>query len=282
MEFANHGNCTIPYGALWITRENDTEVSLKRCCHLRPFKVIPFEEFSKIDDVVEYAKNFDYLSPDEYQRQMTIDRCKTCFFPPDKIKQVVISLSHACNIYCHNCFFDGHHKDTKQIKDLFFKTLYGLKGHQLYQLQLTDQGEPFFYYNEVVKFLRSLTPNDTETMRFFTNMTLLNKNRILELKKISEETGVKYMFVASIDGVTKESFEGTRCGAKWEQVMENFDNLISTFDKKDICVSCTIREASICDLPKIKPFFDAKGIEVNIYYDMLDENCKKAFYAYQG
>ena len=241
-----------------------------------------FDEFSKIDDVVEYAKNFNYESPDTYRRQMTIDRCKICSFPPNKIKQVVVSISHACNIYCHNCFFDGRHKDTKQIKDLFFKTLYGLKGHQLYQLQLTDQGEPFFYYNEVIKFLRSLTPNDTETMRFFTNMTLLNKNRILELKKISEETGVKYMFVASIDGITKESFEGTRCGAKWEQVMENFDNLISIFDKKDICVSCTIREASICDLPKIKPFFDAKGIEVNIYYDMLDENCKKAFYAYQG
>ena len=64
--------------------------------------------------------------------------------------------------------------------------------------------------------------------------------------------------------------------------MENFDNLISTFDKKDICVSCTIREASICDLPKIKPFFDSKGVEVNIYYDMLDEKCKEAFYNYRG
>lgn len=113
MEFASRGNCTIPHGALWITRENDIGVSLKRCCHLSPFKVMPFEEFSKIDDVVEYTKNFD-------------------------------------------------------------------------------------------------------------------------------------------------------------------------FDKKDICVSCTIREASICDLPKIKSFFDAKGIYVDIYYDVLDENCKKAFYAYQG
>lgn len=281
MEFVNHGNCTIPYGALWITRENDTEVTLKRCCHLAPFKTLSFEEFSKIDDIIDYTKTFKYSSPEELRKQMTLDRCTTCYFPPDKIKQVVVSLSHACNIHCHDCFFDGHHTDTKQIKDLFFKTLYSVKGHQLYQLQLTDQGEPFFYYNEVVKFLRSLTLNDTETMRFFTNMTLLNKNRILELKKISEETGVKYMFVASVDGITKESFEGTRCGANWEQVMENFDNLISIFDKKDICVCCTIREASIKDLPNIKPFFNSKGVEVNIYYDMLDEKCKEAFYNYE-
>lgn len=282
MEFNNGGKCTIPYGALWISRElTETEISLKRCCHLLPFKTLSLDELSNIDDIIDYAKNFDYPEPEELRKQITSDRCKVCSFPKDKITQVVVSISHACNIHCHDCFFEGHHTDTKQLKELYFETLYKLKGHNLYQLQLTDQGEPFFYYYEVVKFLKGLTPEDTQTIRFFTNMTLLNKSRIEELKKISEETGVKYMFVASIDGITKESFEGTRCGANWEQVMQNFDDLTNIFDKKDICVCCTIRSASINDLPNIKPFFDSKGVEVNIYYDMLDEKCKEAFYNFK-
>ena len=79
------------------------EVSLKRCCHLSPFKTMSFDEFSKIDDVVEYATNFNYESPETYRRQMTMDRCKVCSFPPDKIKQVVVSISHACNLNCYHC-----------------------------------------------------------------------------------------------------------------------------------------------------------------------------------
>lgn len=271
-----NSTCDIPDGGLWINKENDGLITLRRCCSLMPFKSLSYEEYQKIDDILDYSLNFNYSAP--ILTDGASDRCQSCFFPKNKIKRITVSLSSACNIHCHNCFFEGHHSDTDLEKQLYFSTLYKLKNKHLDSLQLTDHGEPFYYYNDTITFLKSLSQNDFKEIRFFTNMTLLSKKRILELKQISDATKIIYSFFPSIDGITKETFEATRCGANFEAVIQNLDFLLQTFTK--VCVCCTIRRASIKDLPSIQSYFNKKGVEVNIYYDMLDDQCKQAFYEF--
>ena len=185
--------------SLEIRFDDDGKVSLARCCFLYAFSHLTLEEYSKIDDIIDYAEN----SKINYAKSSNI--CVAKCFLEKKIKQVDVGISHACNLKCLNCFFKEH-KDTPEMKKAYFETLYKIKGHQLDTIMVNNGGEVFLYYKEIVEYLKSLTINDTRQVTFVTNLLLLNKERFEELKKISEKTGVSYFFLPSVDGITKESY----------------------------------------------------------------------------
>ena len=272
-------DCFVPNGTLYLRYiPSKNTITLTRCCLLQPFIEMPLEDFYKIDDIIEYAKTYNY---DGYKFWPgSADRCKSCNFPKDKISQVGIGFSYACNLKCHNCFYDGYHKDTPFLKDLYFTTLEKIKGHQLDTIQLTDVGEPFFYYYEIINYLKSLRQyEDTYGVNFLTNGNLLSKDRIDTLVKISNETNIKYYFVISIDGVTKETYENTRIGGNFEKTIENAIYLNQFFD---VGINYTIRKPNMSDVLNIKPFFKDLGFKkVDIYYDIYDDDCKKLFYQYE-
>ena len=136
-------SCFVPNGTLYLRYIPDRNtITLSRCCLLAPFTELSLEDYYKIDDIIEYAKNFNYEKPVFFKGAE--DRCPTCNFPKDKISQVGVGFSYACNLKCFHCFYDGHHKDDAFLKDLYFKTLEKIKGHHLNNIQLTDVGEPFF------------------------------------------------------------------------------------------------------------------------------------------
>ena len=81
-------NCFVPNGTLYLRYNyRHNTISLARCCLLRPFTELPFDEFLKIKNIIEYAKNFDYSDKIEFWPG-TEDRCKICNFPKNKIKIV--------------------------------------------------------------------------------------------------------------------------------------------------------------------------------------------------
>lgn len=271
--------CFIPDGTLYLRYiPQRNTVTLSRCCLITPFIEMPFEEFAKIDDVIEFAKNYNYEKPVFWYG--SDDRCPTCTFPKDKIAQVGIGFSYACNLRCYHCFYEGYHKDDKFLKDLYFSTLEKIKGHHLRNIQLTDVGEPFFYYYKIINYLKSLDKDkDTAEVNFLTNATLLSKDRIDELVAVSKQTGIKYLFVASVDGVTKETYENTRIGGNFEKVIENITYLNNFFD---LTINFTIRKPNMSDVTNIKPFFKSLGLrKVDIYYDIYDDECKKLYYEYE-
>ena len=189
-----------------------------------------------------------------------------------------MSISHACNLNCYHCYFDGQHYDTPEMKKAYFDTLYKIKGHQLDKILLTDNGEPFIYYDEILEYIQSLSQNDTKSIEITTNLTLLNKEKIVKLYKAITMANIDYRFIVSLDGITKKTFEATRIGANWEQVINNLKTLISLFGNEKIVVSYVIRKPALKDAPFARSFFRKKfGIKTDIYYDYYDNVCQKYF-----
>lgn len=265
--------CVMP-SRLEITYEpKGKTVCLSRCCYLYPFIVdMPIKDFLKIKDLISFAEeasNKPITKKPAYK-----DWCTCPCTITSKIEVVTVSFSKACNLHCYHCFFNEH-KDEPDTRDLQFETLEKIKGHSLEKIHLISSGEVFFYYYKVVQFLKSLTYKDTKIIDFQSNLTLLNKARIDELKSISDITGVIYNFSPSIDGITKESFEAVRVGAKWEQVMENLLYLRDTFGAHNIFINFTLKKPAFSEVKQIKPFFKDLGIDnVQISPDIYDEQAK--------
>ena len=90
------------------------------------------------------------------------------------------------------------------------------------------------------------------------------------LCKISEKTKIKYSFDLSIDGVTKESFESIRRGAKFEQIIKTAYLLKNYFDTQ---INFTIKKPNIGDIDKVSDFF--KDFRLFQSYDYYDPECAK-------
>jgi len=86
-------------------------------------------------------------------------------------------------------------------------------------LNLTGLGEPLL--NQDIFKIISYARKKRSIVKLDTNATLLNQENIIRL--INSNPSI---ISVSIDGVTKNSFEKIREGAKFEQVMENLKNII--------------------------------------------------------
>lgn len=272
-------NCTAYEGGELNINFQDGHIDLKRCCRGKAFYSCSIEEFRKISNPIDFTKNFNYKDFSEYANtyySSTEDNfCHPCFFPKNEINKVTVGLSYACNLKCYHCFYEKH-IDTKELKELYFETLYKIKGHHLDIIEFTDRGEPFFYYYKIRDYLKSLSIDDTKTVKFLTNLNLLSDERIRELKTISEQTGVHYKFEASIDGITKEAYENTRIYGNFEKVINNLKLLLENFD--DVLVNYTIKKPNMmASRNEIESFFKGLGAWVVITYDFFDEDCKKLF-----
>lgn len=278
MEY-NFKNCIYPEGALWITFDSYSQsIELKRCLWHNPFCKLSINDYKKIDDIIDYSLNFNY--PKMMASENERDKCSQVCKLPNTIKNVSVSISHACNLRCYHCYFDGDHKDSPVQKDAYFDTLEKIKGHNLEKILLTDNGEPFYYYHRIKNYLSTLSLNDTKIVEITTNLTLLSKERIKELYDIMKTTNIDYKFIISIDGISKETFESTRIGASWEKAIKNTKELIRYFGTDNIIISYVIRKPAIKDAPYAKNFFLQNfGLRADIYYDFYDEECKKVFYS---
>ena len=257
--------------SLEIRFDDDGKVSLARCCFLYAFSHLTLEEYGKIEDIIDYAEN----SKINYAKSSNI--CVAKCYLEKKIKQVDVGISHACNMHCMNCFFKEH-KDTPEMKKAYFDTLYKIKGHQLDTIMMNNGGEVFVYYDEIIEYLKSLTPNDTRQVTFVTNLVLLNEERFKELKQISENTGVTYFFLPSVDGIKKESYEAIRLGGKFEKITENLHLLADIFGPQQAVILYTIKKPNINETKNVEKYFmNTFGIRCSISFDVYDKECEEKY-----
>ena len=189
-----------------------------------------------------------------------------------------VSISHACNLNCYYCYFDGQHKDTPEMKKAYFNILYKIKGHQLDTIMMNNGGEVFVYYDEIIEYLKSLTPKDTRQVTFVTNLVLLNEKRFKEFKQISENTGVTYFFLSSVDGIKKESYEAICLGGKFEKITENLHLLADIFGPQQAVILYTIKKPNINETKNVEKYFmDTFGIRCSISFDVYDKECEEKY-----
>ena len=246
-------------------------IQMCRCCFLKPQVILSLDEYNKIDPI-NFIESHDN-SIKEFAPEWE-GHCDLSCDLNSRVKTVLLGLSYACNLKCYHCFHNTH-KDLPLLKETYLNTLYKLKGHNLEEISPSTSGEEFIYYNEVRDWLKTLTPKDVKKIKHQTNLTLLNRERILELKQISDETEVNYFFMPSVDGITKETYEATRIGGKFEVVMQNLKDLVDIFGPQNVKPSFTIKEPNLPDVCNIVSFFKNNfGLDIDIGADVYDDFCK--------
>lgn len=257
---------------LHITLIDQHQVLLQRCCASSGV-FISVDEFlsSSINDLGKVPGDVHVLE----ERKNGCSN--TCHFLPD-IKKVCINAINVCNIKCYHCSVHCDEKGLKEIsfrKKSFFKIINIIKNANLESLAFDGTGEIFLFYKDLISFLRTLTPKDTKDIRFMTNGTLLNENRLYELYQISKDTGVNYRFGLSVDGVTKETYEKIRVGAKFEHTLKVIQ-LIQDIFKNPPEIIFTIKKYNIEEVSLVKSFFNNLGCNhIEFLYDIFDPECSK-------
>lgn len=255
---------------LEISVHTKGRVSISRCSYLKEILQLTYEEVKELD--------LFSLQYDNFIRKKSSPLCTVnCTALSSKIENIVIGVSKQCNLNCYNCF-NLHHEDGESDKELYFYLLEKAKGHNYNSLLLGSQGEVFTYYDEIASYLRSLTVNDFKTVILQTNATLLSRERVIELKTISKQTGIKYQFFISMSGITKSTYESTQIGANYEQTLSNIDNILKLFDADDVRVTFVLKKTNIEDAANIRTFFKGLGfIHIDVTYDLYDFGCREVY-----
>lgn len=248
-------------------------ISFSRCSYLKSLAYLKYDEAKNID-----IFNYDYID-NACKKSSTLCSVK-CNQLSNKFENIKIGISRACNFNCYHCF-NKEHKDNSQDKEIYFYLLHEVKGHHLNALILGHQGEVFVYYDEILNYLKTLTVTDFKQIIFQTNLSLLSESRIKELKDVSASTGIDYVFLPSINGITEKTFKAVTNSNNFNFVIDNLKLLLNYFGPKNTKVTFTIKEPNIDDLPNVNTFFKNLGIVyLNINYDMYDTRCKDLYLAF--
>lgn len=89
-------------------------------------------------------------------------------------------------------------------KELYLKVLNHIKLFNLESIDITPLDE---YYQDILDFLNTLSNKNIRQINFTTNAILLTKKKINELAQLQQTSGVKYLFIVSVDGITKKQYE---------------------------------------------------------------------------
>lgn len=257
---------------------SDKPILIRRCCWSSSVARLSLKEFLKIKDIIDYVSKLD-------PPKKEVDICKdNCSEISNSIENIQILISRNCNLHCYHCFYNDH-KDTKMMITLNNYCLNKLKGHSLNTLRLNGSGEIFTYYNDVIKYLRSINTKDFKNIKFFTNGNLLDDKRLEELKDISNKTGINYIFYYSVDAITEETYKKVRIGGDFNKVLHSIEKTLSLFSKENVLISFTIKKPNRGEAKLFRQFYKEKfKIDDNylcMNYDFLnkeDDIDKKIYY----
>lgn len=227
-------NCNYYY-TLRLTRSKEkttNDVDVFPCCyaadHQKPLYTFTYNEIMSSNNIYDKLMNI-YYSTTNYP---IVDVCKeyantldinVCNFNNNKLLIVDLSFLHNCNIQCSMCTILND--DDKKTVEMYFKILNDLKQHNI-SISLTQQGEPFYYKKEIMAFLQALKPNDFVNIVFISNLTMLNDTDINMIHDIMSNTNINFIGLASIDGITEETYKKIRRNNLFNKVIHNAKLLI--------------------------------------------------------
>lgn len=228
---------------------------------------LTYDEYRAIPDIVEYCQKIHEVQPKNHKFEITHPSCKAveskCDWTPDTINRIDVCISNACNLDCTMC---GIPHGFNKIKDeLYWETLYKIKGHHLEVIYLTTQGEPFLNKKKVFKYLEGLDYNeDCHKINFITNATLLTIEDIEWLRAWEDRTGIKVDIGVSCDAIEEETYKKIRKNDKFETVIENICKLYRL--GLTYCIHYTAMPENLHELPNVKKWWAEKcpGLQVHV------------------
>lgn len=220
-------NCVF-YNTLRLIRDNTSnDISVYPCCYATDkahlIKVLPYDYIVKnIDNIFEILVNIYKESAEvtlnKFCKRFISTSAQNCQFNNAPLKTVDLSFLHNCNLDCTMCTIPKN--DNAELVDLYFNIMKNLVNHNI-SISTTQQGEPFFYKAQFFEFLNTLSVGSLHHISIVSNLTMLNTDDIDFIAKISRDKNIKFYFIASIDGITAETYKKIRKNNQFEKVMHN-------------------------------------------------------------
>lgn len=235
-------------------------------------KTWTLDEFESIPDIYEELKDVTMSWSPSHSKELQPFGCpqgvSECFCDDIQFKHIEVAFVSECNLKCRFCAAHGNRVGIKsqnlnsRLKNLYFKTLYSIKGHSLDYIRLTDFGEPLFFLPEVKEYIKSLSLHDAKAVLLTTNGTLIDE----EFIRICRKSDLIIYPTISLNAYSREQYlkkMGLDC---FDRVV---DNIRMLRDKKvPFKVSFLIDETSNDEIGQYIPFFKTLtdlGIKISCY-----------------
>lgn len=269
-------DCALPTDTLIVRLLDPTHIAVAHCGQREKELVNPlsFDEVYAMssDDFWEYLQDSYKKIPENHKWEpdyYCYTKNKICMYNDKYVKKVIISTSKHCNNLCKMCMVSSNtYLNTEIDKKLYFSILEKLKGHGIFEIGLTHNGEPFLYKKEAFDYMESLKAKiDCTQICITSNTSLLNSDDIQRLKRIKDIQGIDMFFMASCSAITAETYKQVHGTPYFETVKNN----ILELNKNNIlsCISFVIQRENIHELEFLKDYWYSQGVTVPLYARIL-------------
>lgn len=137
---------------------------------------------------------------------------------------VLVEITGQCNLYCKHCFNSKFNapewKQKNMSKDQILSLIQQLNKLNVRRIQLSG-GEPLTR-DDIWEIIEEIDKNKIFLDVISTNALLINEESAKKFGERFRENGALYI---SLDGITKNTYEGLRGEGTFEQIMKAFDLL---------------------------------------------------------
>lgn len=262
-------NCSYDTSNIRLKFADNSHIGVAHCCYKEKelVNIKSFDEIYKMsnDDFWNYLQESYKMIPDNhnYEPAYYCNTTQKCYYNDKYIDKIAVSLFRHCNLNCKMCLVSSNNfLSLEESKKIYFDVLYKVKGHNLSQIGLTQNGEPFLCKKETFDYLESLTVNDFKNIDIVTNVLLLNDDDILKLANIKKNINITIM--ASCSGITPETYSSIHCNNKFDKVINNIKKL---HDSKLLSsISYVIQNENLHELPFVVDFWKNMNIHTTVYF----------------
>lgn len=175
---------------------------------------------------------------------------------------IQIETCSQCNGKCIICPYPEFVKKIRHgimSMTIFKRLIDEISKHQIELIDLFNNNEPLLdpHLNERLQYTKEKVPQ--AILKLDTNAVLLNTNII---DKITDYVDI---FLVSVHGSNKETYEKIMPGFEFEKTVQKIEELAFVTKKKgkSVVINCVLIKGS-CSADEIKSFWAEKGINVNI------------------
>ena len=204
------------------------KIGIVHCCHKENeiIKEFSYDEILAMDaETFINELNTLYYKPYKFHNPKTYFYCKTkeqkCNYSDKFFNSINVSTLNNCNINCIMCDYAKDKTIDAEDKTIYFNILNKVKNKKINKIVLTEHGEPFFYKNETMDYIKNLTLNDCKYLEIITNTIMLNTEDIYKLAEYFKESKIKPIIICSCSGITEETYKKIHNNNCFEKVVNN-------------------------------------------------------------
>lgn len=219
----------LKFGIFYDWQRNEARIFLYSCCDKMNFNIsFSISEFEEILNLSN--RKFEKWINSYFNQLSDTKGNGACGMNVPSIKKfygVEAGLNMSCNIRCKFCIVETtrekiDEETSKKLKEIYFKFLKKVSECNFSVIEMTCNGEPFFYKKDFYDFLRNIPKKSKLEKILITTNSLLIDDEFIEIVKNSH---LRFQIVSSINGWDVDSYKYLMGTDGFDKVIKNAEKL---------------------------------------------------------